>query len=151
MSALSGTISLRISILRHCMKNTVFLIPQVKADGPNEIVEKPFVWYQWYGESYVIKFDEFVNVVFLTNPNLSSIKISRTKLTRIQIMKSNSNFKEKTSHSSFFFIHFFTFCIIFNSEHTFYYSALLPFSIHLNSSYFILYHHWHRANGFIHN
>ena len=81
----------------------------------------------------MIKFDEFVNVVFLTNLNLSSIKISRTKLTRIQIMKSNSNFKEKTSHSSLFFIHFFTFCIIFNSKHTFYYSALLPYS--LNSSY----------------
>ena len=63
--------------------------------GQNGIFDKPFVSYQWYGENCEIKFVEFVSVVFLTNPNLSSIKISKTKSTQIQIMKSNSNFEKK--------------------------------------------------------
>ena len=73
--------------------------------GQNGIFDKPFVSYQWYGENYEIKFAEFVSVVFLTNPNLSSTKISKTKSTQIQIMKFNSNF-EKTSFKIFFiFLH----------------------------------------------
>jgi len=60
--------------------------------GQNDIFDKPFVSFQWYGENCEIKFDVSVNVVFLTNPNLLLIKISKTKSTQIQIMKSNSNF-----------------------------------------------------------
>lgn len=73
--------------------------------GQNGIFDKPFVSYQWFGENCEIKFVEFVSVAFLTNPNLSSTKISKTKSTQIQIMKFNSNF-EKTSFKIFFiFLH----------------------------------------------
>ena len=98
--------------------------------GQNGIFDKPFVSYQWYGENCEIKFVEFVSVVFLTNPNLSSTKISKTKSTQIQIMKFNSNSEKHLSkYSSFFFI----FWIIFKSEHTFYYSGLLFYSVNLNT------------------
>lgn len=83
MSALSGMIPFVL------LFSPGFLGPPIRQNG---IFDKPFASFQWYGENCEIKFGVSVNVVFLTNPNLLLIKISKTKSTQIQIMKSNSNF-----------------------------------------------------------